>query len=271
MWRNLLGLVIGLLLLVGCGRPTPPPAEVLQGRLTFAGSTTVQPLADKLGQAFRAQYPAVTLDIAAGGTVVGIQAIHDGTVDIGMASRALKDEEATDITQHQIAVDVIAVVVNPANPVSNLSHQQLQDIYLGRVTNWREVGGPDQPITVVVREVTSGTRGAFDELVLEKKEPAAPRLLAAMTAGDVAVMVARDLNAIGYLGFGNLSAEVKTVAIDGVPPSEMAAQDGSYRLIRPLLLLTGPLSQPLAMKFIDFALSPAGQQVVAAEGWVPVR
>lgn len=271
MWRKLLGLVIGLLILGGCHRSTPPPTEVLQGRLTFAGSTTVQPLADKLGQAFRAQHPAVMLDIAAGGTVVGIQAIHDGTVDIGMASRALKDEEAAGITQHQIAVDVIAVVVNPANPVSDLSYQQLQDIYLGRITNWREVGGPDQPITVVVREVTSGTRGAFDELVLEKKEPAAPRLLAAMTAGDVAAMVARDLNAIGYLGFGNLSAEVKTVAIDGVPPSEMAAQNGSYRLTRPLLLLTGPLSQPLAMKFIDFALSPAGQQVVAAEGWVPVR
>lgn len=263
-----------LVLLSACQKvtatPTPTP-EPLSGRISFAGSTTVQPLADKLGQVFRQQHPAVLLDIAAGGSAVGIKAIHDGTVDIGMSSRALKPEEAEGIEQHQIAVDVIAIVVNPANPLDGLTRDQLRDIYLGQITNWKQVGGPDLDIAVVVRDVNSGTRGAFDEIVLHKQEPAAPNLVRAITAGDVAAVVARTQGAIGYVGFGNLEADLKVIAIDGVMPSEQAARDGSYPLIRPLLLLTGPLTQPTAYKFIELALSEAGQKIVAESGWVPVR
>lgn len=264
-----------VLLIVGaCGqaKPTPPPTAMsLSGRITFAGSTTVQPLAAKLGEAFKQQYPGVTLDIAAGGSVVGIQAIHDGAVDIGMASRALVPEEAAGITTHQIAVDVIAVVVPASNPVSGLSLEQLRAIYLGEIVNWREVGGPDRTIVVVIRSRSSGTRGAFDEIVLAKQDPAAPSLTEAVTAGDVAAIVLSSSDAIGYVGFGNLEAGLKLLAIDGVLPSEATAQDGSYRLVRPLLLLTGPLTQPLAKTFVDFALSDKGQQVVENSGWVPVR
>jgi phosphate transport system substrate-binding protein len=274
MKHRVIAVFLVLLTLGACGQatPTPPPTEApLSGRITFAGSTTVQPLAAKLGDAFRQQHPDVTLDIAGGGSVVGIQAIHDGTVDIGMASRILRSEEETGITWHQIAVDVIAIVINSANPVEGLTREQLRGIYLGQITNWREVGGPDQPIQVVIREKTSGTRGAFDEIVLDKQEPTAPNLQAAMTAGDAAALVAAEPDAIGYVGFGNLESGLKLVTIDGVLPSEATAQDGSYRLVRPLLLLTGPLTQPLAQTFVDFSLSNEGQQVVVDSGWVPAR
>ncbi len=266
---------VGILtLLVACrpatATPTPTP-EPLSGRLTFAGSTTVQPLADQLGRLFQQEHPAVLLDIAAGGSTVGIKAVHDGTVDIGMSSRALKPEEAEGIEQHQIATDVIAVVVNQANPVEGLTFEQLRDIYLGKITNWSQVGGPDQTITVVVRDVNSGTRGAFDEIVLNKQEPTSDHLIRAITAGDMAAVVARTPGGIGYVGFGNLESNLKVLAIDGVMPSEQTVRNGTYRLTRPLLLLTGPLTQPVAYAFIEMALSEAGQKVVAESGWVPVR
>lgn len=271
-------LVLLAICLAACGQPATtqePTAEKtaapISGRITFAGSTTVQPLVGKIGQVFQKQYPGVTLDIAAGGTAVGIKAIHDGTVDIGMASRTLKPDEAEGIKQYQIAVDVIAVVVHPSNSMKALSLEQLRAIYLGETTNWDELGGPAQPISVVVREKSSGTRGAFDEIVLEKQEPSAPDLQTAVTAGDMAALVAKDPRAIGYVGFGNMEANIKTLAIDKTLPSEGTARDGSYRLTRPLLLLSGPLSQPLAQEFINFALSAEGQKVAAESGWVSIK
>ncbi len=262
------------LLLAACSpiasAPTPSPTAIpLAGRITFAGSTTVQPLADKLGQAFKQHNPGVTLDIAAGGSVVGIQAIHAGTVDLGMASRALTPDEAQGITPRQIAVDVIAIVIHPSNPVKTLTMDQLRSIYMGKTVDWGEVGGQSRPIVAVVREKNSGTRGAFNELVLNNQEPAAPAMQTAVTAGDVAAAVANNPAAIGYVGFGNLESSLRVVAIDGVLPTEEAAQGGAYRLVRPLLLLSGPLTQPLALTFVDFTLGAEGQQIVKTNGWVP--
>lgn len=252
----------------GTATPTPVP---LTGRVTFAGSTTVQPLAAELGQAFNSINPDVVLEIAAGGSSVGIQAIHDGTVDIGMVSRSLKPEEEMGIAVYQVAVDVIAVVVNNANTVSNLTMGQLRDIYMGEITNWADVGGPDADITVVVRETTSGTRKAFDELVLDDQKPLAPIMEPVMTAGDVAAFVSNNANAIGYVGFGNFEEALRPISIDGTAPTEENALSGEYPLMRPLLLLTGPLSHPLAMAYINFALSEEGQAVVAESGWIPAK
>lgn len=263
-----------LLLLTGCQQSTTPQVPTftpLVGKLTFAGSTTIQPLMAKIGDAFQQENPRVSLDIAAGGSLVGIQAIHDGTVDIGMASRALTADEAQGITQVQIATDVIAIITNPQNPVQNLSIEQLRQIYRGEIANWKDVGGPDKAIVVITREKSSGTRGAFDELVLENKESLAPNLLTAVTAGDVVSLVSQEPLAIGYVGFGNLGSDVKAVAVEGVIPSSETALSGQYPLTRPLLLLTGPLSQKLATRFIEFVLSPEGQVLVAESGWVPVE
>lgn len=126
-------------------------------------------------------------------------------------------------------------------------------------------------IVPIARKVTLGTRGAFDELVLGGQEPAAPGLLTAVTAGDMAAMVAERLGAIGYVGFGNLSDRLRVVSVNGVSPTPKTARNGQYPLVRPLNLLTGPLSQPLAQEFIRFALNPDGQRIVELAGWVPVR
>jgi phosphate transport system substrate-binding protein len=151
-------------------------------------------------------------------------------------------------------VDVIAVVVNTSNAVEDLELEQLRGIYLGEIVNWSEVGGPDRPIVVVARGKNSGTRGAFDKIVLEKREPAASDLWTAVTAGDIAAIVADEPDAIGYVGFGNVEPGTKLLTIDGVLPSKETARNGQY----PLLLLTGPLTQPLARMFVDFALSDEG-------------
>ncbi|MEW5868345.1 MAG: phosphate ABC transporter substrate-binding protein [Chloroflexota bacterium] len=268
-----LACTIALLLSACAGGVVPqePTFTPLVGKLTFAGSTTVQPLAAMLGDSFQKRHPQVQLDIAAGGSKVGIQAIHDGTVDIGMASRQLSSEEAQGIDQFQIASDVIAVVVHPDNPVKDLQIEKLRQIYLGEITNWSELGGEDLPIVPVAREQSSGTRGAFDELVLEKQEPSAANLRLAVTAGDMAAIVAQEKAAIGYVGFGNLGSEIKLVAINGILPSLETAQNGSYPLLRPLILMTGPLSQPLAEMFVEFVLSAPSQQQIAEAGWVPVK
>lgn len=275
MWRKM-ALMCGLLgLLAACTSTAPATptttiaAPALTGRITFSGSTTVQPLAARLGEAFTAEHPGLELEIAAGGSNIGIEAIHQGAVDIGMASRTLRADEQQDIEVHMIALDVIAVVVHASNPVSNLSLEQLRAIYLGEISRWEEVGGAAAPIAVIARDQNSGTRGAFNAIVLEEQEPQAPGLMTALTAGDMAAMVAQNPQAIGYVGFGNLEPALKLLEIDGVTPTEANAQSGVYQLVRPLLLLTGPLTQPQAHAFVNFAISPAGQQVVVDHGWVP--
>ncbi|NJN66528.1 MAG: phosphate ABC transporter substrate-binding protein [Chloroflexaceae bacterium] len=280
VWR-VAGILALMVVLNGCEifgfqigeseEPSPVPTMAPSVRLTFAGSTTVQPLAQEIGRIYQLRYPGVELEIGAGGSRVGIEAIQNGTADIGMASRELKEEEKTEgMGIHQIAIDVLAIIVHPSNPVEQISLEQLRDIYLGTITNWNQVGGADMPIVPVVREVTSGTRGAFDEIVLGGAEPTGTAVTQA-TAGEVHVHVANTQGAIGYVGFGHLSgSEVKVVAINGVLPSPEAAVNGSYTLKRPLLLLTGPLSRPQAQEFVAFALSAEGQKMVLDDGWVPV-
>lgn len=245
-------------------------SPVITTRLTISGSTTIQPLAEKLAERYHTTTPHIALKIAGGGSVVGINAVQEGRVDIGMASRALKPEEADGIKAVQVATDVLAVVVHRDNPLDNLSLAQLKGIFSGTITNWREVGGTDMAILPVIREVSSGTRGAFDEIALGGEKPS----LAAdvqVTASEVERKVAETPNAIGYVGFGNLKQDVKILKIAGVAPSADTARSGSYPLIRPLLLLLGPLSRPEAELFVRFVLSADGQEIVAANGWVTVR
>lgn len=258
-------------LVSGCRAVASAPADVTPApevRLTLAGSTTVQPLVEALAARYRQLHPNITMDIAAGGSVVGINAVHEGRVDIGMASRPLKADEAQGISAVPIASDVLAIIVHPANPVPALSREQLRQIYLGQITNWREVGGDDRPIVPVVREISSGTRGAFDSLVLDEAQPTASADVQ-VTAGEVEARVAGDLAAIGYVGFGNLASDVRVLPIDGALPSPTSVHTRQYPLVRPLLLLLGPLSRPEAHAFVEFAVSQAGQTIVAHAGWIP--
>ncbi len=248
---------------------TPEAAE-LRGTIEIVGSTTVVPLVEQLREAFIQKYPGITVNVGAGGSVVGIQAVQDGRTDIGMSSRRLRPEEILDGMQvHPIALDVLAIIVHPSNPVDGMTKEQLQGIFKGEITNWSEVGGEDREILPVLREITSGTRGAFDDVALDGQEPT-PNADVQITASEVEAKVASTENAIGYIGFGHIvENEIKVITINGVEPSPETAKDGSYPLLRPLLLLTGPLSRDIANVFIEFSLSAEGQQIVADDGWVP--
>lgn len=273
--KRMLSFITAIIFLAACGQarsiPPTPTEDTLTGKLTFAGSTTMQPLVAQMGDAYRSIHPHVTLDIAAGGSAVGIKAIHDGTTDIGMASRALTPAEADGISQNQVAIDVLALVVHPSNPIKNLTLAQLQDIFMGKTTNWQSLGGPNLIIIPVQRELSSGSRGAFDELVLQNKIATANALITTATAGDEAANVANSRGAIGYIGFGNMDNTIKVLSINGILPTQETARDNSYPLTRPLIFMTGSLSQPLAQTFIDYALSAKGQKSVQDLGWVPVK
>jgi phosphate transport system substrate-binding protein len=257
-------LVLGIIL-VGCGKQ-------LSGTITEAGSTTVQPLAELLADEFMAKHSDVQVTIGGGGTSVGITSVNNGTVDIGAASRELKSDEPQ-LVKHLLAKDGIAIVVKPGNPVSGLTKAQVRDIFGGVIKNWKDVGGPDHAINVVVRESGSGTRTAFEEMVMAKPEPAvaiASTALEQNSNGGVKQVVGGDSYAIGFISFGYIDSTVKALSIDGVEATGENAKSGTYPIVRPLYFLTKVAPTGLVKEFIDFCLSDEGQAIVADEGYVSI-
>jgi phosphate transport system substrate-binding protein len=288
--------VLIVVLLAGCSAPTPMPkaltnpplplptattsqAAGLRGALTVAGSTTVQPLAEKMAEAFSAINPDVEITVQGGGTGVGVKSAGEGTVDIGTASRELKQEEKDtykDLTAYTIAKDGIAMIVNPGVKVDGLTKAQVRDIFAGTIVNWKDVGGPDKPIIVVSREEGSGTRDAFQTMVMgtDAAGNAVPIVGTAIlqnSNGAIRTTVAETPFSIAYLSFGYLDSSVKTLAIDGVAATEANALNGTYPVVRPLLLLTKGEAAGLAKAWIDYILSPAGQQIVTEQGYLAIK
>lgn len=248
----------------GSARPVGvAQAETLSGKLVLAGSTSVQPLAEELADEFMAKYPKVRVQVQGGGSSAGITAAKSKTADIGTSSRELKPEEQG-LHEVQIAIDGIAVVVHPANPVKNLTAEQIRKIFGGELTNWKQVGGKDGKIMAVTREAGSGTRGAFEELVMDKK-PIANSAIVQGSTGAVRASVAQAPGAIGYVSIGSLDRSVKAVTLDGIQASEENVKNKTYRLARPFLFLTKAAPTGLAKAFIDFVLSKDGQHIVAQE------
>jgi len=261
-----------------------PTAEVveapaLSGQLQIAGSTTVQPLAEELAAEFMDANPDVSIDIQGGGSSVGVTSAGDGTVDLGAASREVKDTEFEtypDLQVITIAYDGIAVVVNPDVALDGLTKDQVQAIFAGEVTNFSEVGGPDAPITVVSREEGSGTRAAFEELVMEYKDDAGEKqikpivesALLQQSNGQVRTVVATTPNTIAYLSFGFLDDSVKGVAIEGVEPTVDNVKNGTYSIFRPLNLLSNGQPSELAQAFLDYILGDG--QTIVAEDYITV-
>ena len=257
-------LVLGIIL-VGCGKQ-------LSGTITEAGSTTVQPLAELLADEFMAKHSGVQVTIGGGGTSVGITSVNNGTVDIGAASREPKSDEPQ-LVKHLLAKDGIAIVVKPGNQVSGLTKAQVRDIFGGVIKNWKDVGGPDHAINVVVRESGSGTRTAFEEMVMAKPEPAvalASTALEQNSNGGVKQVVGGDSYAIGFISFGYIDSTVKALSIDGVEATVENAKSGTYPIVRPLYFLTKVAPTGLVEEFIDFCLSDEGQAIVADEGYVSI-
>jgi phosphate transport system substrate-binding protein len=237
--------------------------------ITEAGSTTVQPLAQSLADAFMADNPDVTITIQGGGSSVGVQSAADGTVDIGAASRELKPEEETlGLVVYVLAKDGIAIVYHPSQNVTGLTLDQTRQIFSGSITNWSEVGGANAIINVIAREEGSGTRAAFEELVMGDDVITETALLFPSN-GALRTAVAGDPNGIGFLSMGYLDETVKAFEIDDVAATIENCVDGDYPIVRPLLFLTKGEPTGKAKDFVDFCLSPAGQAIVA-EDWIPV-
>jgi len=246
-------------------------------KLTIQGSTTVLPIAQRCAEEFMKEHPEANISVRGGGSGVGIAALIDGTIDIATASRAMKTKElkkarvnGINPVAHVVARDAIAVILHPQNPVNNLTKSQLKAIYTGAISRWNEVGGSSDVIVVVSRDVASGTFEVFNELALDKQRVRPDALMQASNQAVVNI-VASTNGAIGYVGLGYLSKEVKPIAIDGVMPSVATAKSGAYLLARSLYMYTDGKPKGLAKEFIDFVLGPKGQKIVKEEGFVPVK
>jgi len=254
---------------------------VLSGQLQLAGSTTVQPLAEVLAEAFMDMNTEVSIDVQGGGSSVGVTTAGEGTADIGMSSRAIKDSEFEVFPNLQvftIAHDGIAVVVNPGVEISTLSIDKVRAIFSGATTNLADVGGIDAPITVVSREEGSGTRAAFEDLVMKYKDNTGEKkvdlisetALLQQSNGQVRTIIAETPNSIGYLSFGFLDDSITGVPIDDIAPSVDTVLNGSYSIFRPLNMETGEEPNELAQAFLDFIFSTDGQAIIA-EDYIPVE
>jgi phosphate transport system substrate-binding protein len=250
------------LVLVGCGKQ-------LSGSVSVGGSTTVQPLAEALANAFQQKHPDIGITVAGGGTTAGIKGANEGTFDIGAASRELKSSEPALIT-HLLAKDGIGIIASPGNPVTGLTKAEVVGIFNGTITNWKDVGGPNHTIDVFVRESGSGTRTAFQELVMGS-ENITSSALQQTSSGGIRQAVAGDPNAIGFESLAYLDSSIKALDIDGVPATQETAKDGTYPIVRPLYFLTKEQPTGLVKDFIDFCQSAEGQQIVEDNGYIAVK
>ena len=255
------------LVLAGCGIS----ASGSQTSLTVTGSTTVMPIAEVAATEFEAANPGKRILVSGIGSSAGIEAVTKGTCDIGTSSRDLKPEEKSlGLVDVKIALDAIAVIVNPSNPVTGLTKAQVSDIFQGKIKNWKEVGGPDLEIGLVNRDEASGTREAFSKFVLGTAD-FDPTAAVLPGTGQVRSVVAQAPGAVGYISLGFVDPSVKALAIDGIPANETTVGNGTYPLSRYLHFLTKGQPTGLAKAYIDFVLSPKIQDsVVRDAGFLPV-
>lgn len=265
--------------LVGCGNndggsdAAASGSGDVSGTVALNGSTSMEKLVNGLKEGIVETYPNLQLEPQFTGSSAGVEAVTNGTADIGDVSRALTDEEkAAGLVENIVALDGIAVVTDTANTATNLTTQQLKDIYTGKITNWSEVGGADQNIVVIGRESGSGTRDAFEEIL-----DIADQCQLAQTlneTGAVAAAVQSTPGAIGYISLDALNDKVKALQLDGVAPSEETVKDGSYTLQRPFVMATkGEINEQSAQvqAVFEFINSDAGQEVISSVGLVSAK
>ncbi|MFW5836745.1 MAG: phosphate ABC transporter substrate-binding protein [Desulfovibrionaceae bacterium] len=254
----------------------------LAGTVTVKGSTTVLPLMQAAAEAFMKQNPEVKIEISGGGSSNGAKALIDGATDIAMMSRDIKDKEikaaksnGRNPVQHIVAFDCIVPVVNPWNTVTNLSKDQLFEIYTGKATNWKEVGGKAGQVVVISRDTSSGTYDCWKNQVMKKdgkKHRVFPGALLQASNGAVVQAVAKNKYATGYVGLGYVDEGLlQPVTVDGVKATVETALDGSYPISRGLNLYTPGEPRGDAKRLIDFMMSPTGQKLAAKIGFIPVK
>ena len=241
--------------------------------ITVSGSTSVGPLMEKEAEKFQEANSGMKVEINQLGSSAGIKDAINGTVQIGMSSRDLKDQEkAEGLTEVEIAHDGIAIITNKANNVKSLTMSQVKDIYTGKITNWKELGGKDSEIVVVSREDGSGTRDAFQEIVGYTSEELTKNAQIGDGSGNIKTTVAGNKNSIGYISLGYVDKEVNSISISGVEATVDNVKFNKYPILRPFLLVNKPegLSDK-GQAFIDYILSEDGQKVVEEHGFVGVK
>jgi len=294
LWIVAASLVILALAATGCGQtpqpteapaPTATPAQApaaepteaseteLAGQISVAGSTTVQPLAERWAEAFDEMYPEVSIDVQGGGSSVGVKSAAEGQADVGNASREIKSsemEEYPDLKVFTVAKDGIAIAVHPEVSVEDISVDEVRQVFAGEITNWSELGGSDAPITVISREEGSGTRDAFTEIVMGDSVIAETAILLPSN-GAVRTTTSTTPDAIAYLSLGYLDETVKVLTVGGVEATSENVLNGSYPIQRPLNMITNGEPTPLVRAWLDYILSDAGQMIVEDEGYIPLQ
>ena len=271
--------VMALSLLTACGSKNDNSADTntdgsntettLSGTVSTDGSTSMEKVINALGESFMAMNKDVKFTYNPTGSGSGIQAVSEGRCDIGLSSRALKDDEkASGLVETVVALDGIAIVVNPENPVSDLDIDTIAKIYTGEITNWKDVGGNDAEIVLIGREAGSGTRDGF-ESITDTKDACQYRQELTST-GDVINTVSQNPDAIGYASLSAVGDSVKALTVGGVEATEATVKDGSYVVQRPFVLITKESTKlsPAAQTFFDYALSADAASIIAAAGAV---
>ena len=273
--------VMTLALLVGCGDKTNDDntgddnanggtvAETVSGTVSTDGSTSMEKVIGALSESYMAANKDVTVNYNPTGSGSGITAVKEGTCDIGLSSRALKDEEkAGGLKETVLAYDGIAIIVHPDNPVSDLTLEQIAKLYTGEITNWKDVGGKDAEVVLIGREAASGTRDGFESITGTKDACQYRQELT--STGDVITAVSQNPDAIGYASLASVKDSVKALSVGGVTPSEATVKDGSYPVQRPFVLVTveGKELSPAAQAFFDYALSSDAAGIIAKAGAV---
>jgi phosphate transport system substrate-binding protein len=252
-------------------------STALAGNIVIKGSTTVLPIAQKVAEAYMKQNPDVKISISGGGSGNGIKALIDGSTDIADSSRFIKDKEVKMAVEKgrypvpfAVAYDCIIPVVHPSNPIMNLTLQQLKDIYMGKMKNWSEVGGPDKPIVVISRDTSSGTYEVWEKKVM-KKERVYPGALLQASNGAIVQAVSKNENAIGYIGIGYLDSSVKGLMVERIQGTPETTLNGTYPVSRALYMFTQGWPKGDTLNFINFVIHPEkGQELVGEVGFVPL-
>jgi phosphate transport system substrate-binding protein len=259
----------------GCGSSTPVERQALRGRVKAAGSTTLLPIAQEASVQYSEANEGVRVDVQGGGSSVGITQISEGIVDVATSSRDLNtDELEYGLVDFKVAFDMIAVIVNPGMPVSDLSDSQVRGIYFGTISNWKQVGGPDKDIVVVVRDQASGTREMFDKKALGASEEnvieCVPSAIECSSNGVVREIVANTPNAIGYISFGYVDRRTRAISFNGVAPTVEDAASLRYPLARYLHMFTKGPPEGAVKGYIDFVLSERFQTEIVAREYIKI-